>query len=202
MATKLKISRGATFRKQWAWYAGDDVVKNITSIVRGFPTVVTVTSHGLPSTDIPVALLDVDELSTLDSTGNPSFATQYRILATKLSTSTFSVEVDSSFFTPYVSGGFLVYLPPRDLTGYVARAQFRTSATSATILLELTTENGGIELGGVEGTIDLLMTDAQTTDFPKAFAEWNIELVAPGPGDVVRFDSGVAKFSPDVNRPV
>ena len=96
MATKLKVPRGATFRKGWVWYDGADVVKPITSIAKGFHTTITSPAHGLPATNIPVALLDVDELNTLDSSGKPSFETKDRILATVLSPDTFSVEVDSS----------------------------------------------------------------------------------------------------------
>jgi len=201
MATKLKANRGATFRKGWVWYDGADVVKAITSITRGFHTVVSVTSHGLPSTDIPVALLDVGELTTLDASGSPSFAPKDRILAHALTSDTFSVEVDSTEFAADTGGGYVVYRPPKNLTSYTARMQFRANVNATAILLELT-ESDGITLGGVEGTIDVVLTDAQTTAFPKNTAVWNIELVAPGPGDVTRFDEGTIEFSPDVNRPV
>lgn len=43
---------------------------------------------------------------------------------------------------------------PRDLTGYTARMQLR-NAISNEVEHELTTENGGITLGGVAGTVDL-----------------------------------------------
>ena len=201
MATKLKVPRGATFRKGWVWYDGADVVKPITSIAKGFHTTITSPAHGLPATNIPVALLDVDELNTLDSSGKPSFETKDRILATVLSPDTFSVEVDSSEFSDYTSGGYLVYRPPKVLTGFSARMQFRASPSAADVLLELTTVSG-IILGGVEGTIDMVMTDVQTTSFPKNYGVWNIELIAPGPlGDVTRFDEGTIELSADVNRP-
>lgn len=201
MATKLKVPRGATFRKGWVWYDGLDVIKPITAIARGFHTVVTSPAHGLPSTDMPVALMDVGELNTLDSSGQPSFATKDRILAHNLTTSTFSVEIDSSDFSLYDgTGGFVVYRPPKNLTGFTARMQFRASASAKDILLELLT-GSGITLGGVEGTIDMVMTDAQTTAFPKNYGVWNLELIAPGPGDVTRFDEGTIELSADVNRP-
>jgi hypothetical protein len=201
VATKLKVPRGATFRKGWVWYDGADVVKPIASITKGFHTTITATAHGLPATDIPVALLDVGELNTLDSSGNPSFDTKNRILAHVLTPDTFSVEVDSSEFSDYVSGGYLVYRPPKDLTGFSARMQFRASASAADILLELTRVSG-ITLGGVEGTIDMVMTDTQTTNFPKNYGVWNMELIAPDDGDVTRFDEGTIELSADVNRPV
>lgn len=50
---------------------------------------------------------------------------------------------------------------PVDLTGYSARMQLRTEPDSTTVILELTTGNGRISLGGVAGTItlDVLATD-------------------------------------------
>lgn len=203
MATKLKVPRGATFRKGWVWYDGEDVIKPITVITRGFHTEITAPLHGFPSTDIPVALLDVGELNTLDASGNPSFATKNRILAHALDANKFSVEVDSSEFSAYDgTGGYVVYRPPKNLTGYTARMQFRATVNAADILLELTSGNG-ITLGGAEGTIDMVLTDAQTTAFAKNAGVWNIELTAPVPSlDVTRFDEGTIELTADVNRPV
>ena len=49
-----------------------------------------------------------------------------------------------------------------NLTGYTARMQVRPEIESSTTLVELTTENGRITLGGVLGTITLSMTAATT----------------------------------------
>lgn len=48
-----------------------------------------------------------------------------------------------------------------NLTGYTARMQVRESYSSEIVVLELTTENGGITLGGAAGTIAMLATAAQ-----------------------------------------
>lgn len=49
-----------------------------------------------------------------------------------------------------------------DLTGYSARMQVRTNYEAPTFLLELTTANGGIVIGGTAGTITINITPAQT----------------------------------------
>ena len=51
---------------------------------------------------------------------------------------------------------------PIDLTGCTARMQVREEVESTAALLELSTENGRIALGGTAGTVDLLI-DAGTT---------------------------------------
>jgi hypothetical protein len=59
-------------------------------------------------------------------------------------------------FTLRDSAGALI-----NLTGYTARLQVRENYAAAAALLDLTTENGGIALGGAGGTVSLLITAAQ-----------------------------------------
>lgn len=98
---------------------------------------------------------------------------------------------------------------PINLTGFIARMQIRPSIDSTTVLLELTTENGGITLGGAAGTIDLL-ADADATallDFspstPAALAAgagvYDLELEAAD-GEVTRLLQGNVVLDPEVTR--
>ena len=66
---------------------------------------------------------------------------------------------------------------PVDLTGATARMQLRPTITSASILHEMTTENGGIELGGALGTVDLLIIDIDSTAFNWKKAAYSLEVV-------------------------
>jgi len=50
---------------------------------------------------------------------------------------------------------------PKNLTGYTAKLQVRESIGS-TLLLEMSTSNGKIILGGAAGTIQLLLSAAET----------------------------------------
>ena len=86
---------------------------------------------------------------------------------------------------------------PVDLTGYTARMQIRKKYGSATTLLSLTTENGGIVLGGVTGTITLFIsaTDASSIDWTSGV--YDLELVSAG-GIVKRLLQGTIKVSPEV----
>lgn len=168
----LTLLQGATFRKGWAQYEGDDVVKSIASISLGYPTTFTVMAHGLPTGVIPVGIVNVTKLET--STVDPAD----RVIARKVDVNTFTVDVDSSDFTAYVSGGYLVYTPPKDLTGYTARAQLKKKVTSEDVIWELS-DSDGITLGGTEGTIDIEISAERTADvvFSKTFMQ--VELIAP-----------------------
>jgi hypothetical protein len=77
---------------------------------------------------------------------------------------------------------------PMDLTGMTGRIQFRLEE-GAPVLLELTTENGGITLGGTAGTIDLLSRAPTHVNLP---SEQEIE------GDVLLFNGSATPFFLDI----
>lgn len=87
----------------------------------------------------------------------------------------------------------------RDLTGYTARMQIRREAADDTVLLALTTENGGISLGGAAGTIALLATSDQTAALGFESGVYDLEL-EDGSGEVTRLLSGTATLSAEVTR--
>jgi len=68
---------------------------------------------------------------------------------------------------------------PIVFTGYKARMQVRPTVTSSTVTLELTTENGGIELGDTDGSIALYVDDTQMTAIAEGMYKYDLELVAP-----------------------
>lgn len=88
---------------------------------------------------------------------------------------------------------------PIDLTGCTARMQVRPEIDSDTVLLTLTTENGGITLGGVAGTIELLVSDEASTAFTWLSGAWDLEIEHPS-GEVTRLAYGTVSVSPEVTR--
>lgn len=88
---------------------------------------------------------------------------------------------------------------PVNLSGYSARMQVRSKVTSEDVLLELTTENGGITLGGGQGTITLHFTEANTSPMPKG-GVYDLEMVIGG--KVKRLVQGTITVSREVTRNV
>jgi hypothetical protein len=86
-----------------------------------------------------------------------------------------------------------------NLTGYTARMQLRTSAEAITALEDLTTENGGITLGGTAGTITLSLTATETAALPATRAVYDLELISSG-GVVTRLVEGVATITRNITR--
>lgn len=66
---------------------------------------------------------------------------------------------------------------PINLTGYTARMQVRADYDSTTAVLTLTTENGGITLGGSAGTIVITATATATTALSASTYVYDLELV-------------------------
>lgn len=180
MAEQLTLIQGATFRKSWTLYEGNDIVKDVASIAMGYPTVYTVTGHGLPDGAIPIALVNVGTRLATASV-NPDD----RITAQKIDADTFSVDVDSSAFSAYVSGGKLVYTFPKDLTGYTALAHLRKRVTSPDPPLFTLTDVDGIDLGGTEGTVTVTISDERSEVVTYTKSVLQVELESPS-GDVIR----------------
>lgn len=87
---------------------------------------------------------------------------------------------------------------PVNLSGYTARMQIRPTVGSDTVLLELTTQNGRIALGGSAGTIDLIMGATVTAGLTRG-GVYDLELVQTV-DDVVRFAEGAVTVSKEVTR--
>lgn len=88
---------------------------------------------------------------------------------------------------------------PVDLTGCTARMQVRAKVNASEVLLTLTTENGGIALGGTAGTIELLIDADDTAALTWAAGVYDLEIVYPG-GQVRRLMYGSVSVSPEVTR--
>ena len=88
---------------------------------------------------------------------------------------------------------------PVDLTGCTARMQVRAKVGASEVLLSLTTENGGIALGGTAGTIELLIDADDTAAIAWTSGVYDLEIVFPG-GQVRRLMYGSFTVSLEVTR--
>ena len=88
---------------------------------------------------------------------------------------------------------------PINLTGYTAQMQVRKSVTSPDVIVELSTLNGAIVLGGAAGTVVLSLTALQTAAITAKSGVYDLELKTAG-GEVTRFLSGSVEISHEVTR--
>lgn len=88
---------------------------------------------------------------------------------------------------------------PINLTGYTARMQVRKKHSDPVKLLDFTTENGAITLGGAAGTIVITGLATLTDDVPAKPCVYDLELVSAG-GFVTRLIEGSVTVTPEVTR--
>lgn len=89
---------------------------------------------------------------------------------------------------------------PVNLTGYTARMQVRqTHKTPDPPALTLTTENGGITLGGATGTVSIVAAATSTDDITFKRGVYDLELISAS-GIVTRLIEGVVTVTPEVTR--
>jgi len=88
---------------------------------------------------------------------------------------------------------------PVDLTGCSARMQVRSELPSPEVLLELTTDNGRIELGGTNGEITLKLSAAETAALTWERGKYDLEIVHSD-ASVRRLLEGSIKVKREVTR--
>lgn len=94
---------------------------------------------------------------------------------------------------------YLIDSTPVDLTNYIARMQVREKHQSASPVVDLTTENGGLTLGGKAGSIQIDISASATQSLvPKNYV-YDLEIESSG-GFVVRLIEGNFSVSPEVTR--
>jgi hypothetical protein len=204
----LRLNQGETFVWPFYWYEGDDVIVPITAIAEtfpsGFPPAVTAAAHGLPANAIParlVGILGPTDMNTATDETDPA----YRRYVKKVTTDTFNVPgLYATGLDAYEGGGFLVFTPPKDLTGFEARLQVRKSVGAAgDPLLEFTTSGGGgLVITALEGLTTLTVDADALVGLAWRAAVYQLELYFPGTPDVVkRLAGGTFIIDPEATRP-
>jgi hypothetical protein len=87
---------------------------------------------------------------------------------------------------------------PVDFTGSTARLHVREKYSSSDRLIELTTANGGIELGD-DGSIQLSISAADTAELAFSRGVYDLEIVPPG-GEPYKIIKGNVFLKREVTR--
>lgn len=192
------IRQGTTFNPVLLYSQPTFVVKAVTGITKSGRAAVTVPSHGL-TRDWSVYVVGIVGMDRLNHKSDDLKVPSKAYLARYVNANSLTLEVDTSRMGAYESGGEILYHPPMDLTGYTARMQIRETLAATTTLVSLTTENGGITLGGTAGTIELLIAATATDDFTATRAVYDLEVIN-GAGKVTAILEGSIVLSTEVTR--
>ena len=175
-ATKdLVIERGKTYSQILRWESLPIIYKAITGISKSGPVTLTVPGHGALM-GWRAAVAGVTGMSDINAVYTPPKSSDYH-LVTVVDTNTIQFnDVNSSLFAAYVSGGYLQYNTPVDLTGYSAQMVI-TDPSSGSVLQTLTSGNGDIVFDNVNKTITLGMNKTNTAAIAWASALYSLDMV-------------------------
>ncbi len=90
---------------------------------------------------------------------------------------------------------------PVDLTGYTATMQIRRTKESSSVIQELSTSNGYLQLGGVIGTISIILPASITDSLDFVWGRYDLELYPGGNAtQAIRLLEGKVNLSKQVTR--
>lgn len=170
----LHVEQGVNFEHTFQWLAGGVFMAPIEDIEEGYPTIMTVTGHGLNSiTPHPIIISGCEGLPHVNST-NLSIP-----LCTRIDDDTFSVPLTSAGDIWVPGHGEITYHIPTDIENWTAVMVIRKSWFANTAIHTMTTENGGIVLNHLDGSIQLLIPKTDTAAFTFKHATYDVDLTSP-----------------------
>jgi len=198
----LEITQGSTFEKTFFWYSGAKVIKPITGITATYPPTVTCVGHALPANEVPCKIVSVKGMTEIITADDGDNDEDDYVYALKSGVDAFTLpDVNAADYTPYVSGGYLVYIPPKLLTSYEARMQIRASRADTAVLVDLSTTALDIVITEAEGMITVTIDSAATALLDFVNAVYDLELYIPGaPANVTRLAFGNVTLVKEVTR--
>ena len=150
------------------------VYKPITAIPQSSPATLTVPSHGLVA-DWHVAVTNVVGMTQVNATANALRASDFRPVTVVDPTTITINSIDAAGFSPYVSGGNIVYYTPVVLAGAVARLDLRDKIGGA-LLYQMSTALGNIVLDDAAHTVALQIPAVDSAAFTFLSAVGDLEL--------------------------
>lgn len=88
---------------------------------------------------------------------------------------------------------------PVDLTGYSLRGQVRPSASSSTVLLNMTSANLLLKIDNANSSIIMNLPESFTRRVPGTYGVYDIELLNPV-SDASKIVTGLITFVPEVTQ--
>ncbi len=196
MTTKdLTIQQGKTFSLALRWETEPVVYKAITAIQQTAPVRLTVTGHGIPD-GWRAAITNVKGMTEINAIANSVKDKDYNPV-TVVDANTLEINaINASGFKAYVSGGYLQYNTPVDLTGFSARMSIKDKV-GGTDLLTLTPANSRIVINTGLKTITLTISATDTAALTWTKGVYELEMVS-GAGVVTSLLTGKVTVTKEV----
>jgi len=197
MATKLNLTvvQGNTFSQVVRWETVPFVFKPITDISRSAPVVITAAAHGIPD-GWRAAVVSAGGMTKINATHFPVRGSDLKTVTVLSADSVALHDINSTAYTTYTSGGYLVYYTPVSLSGYTARMTIK-DRVGGTVLATLTSGTGEIVLDNTNKTITATIAAALTAAYSWASGVYDLELES-GDGVVTTLLRGTVAVTEEV----
>lgn len=184
MAVKdFVIHKGKTFTHTLRYEAPPFIYRPITAISQTAPVRITSPTHGLVD-GWRVAVVSAKGMTQINAENDPPAQNDYR-RATVIDANTIELNnVNAADFKAYVSGGYLQFLTPVDLTGLGARMSIK-DRVGGRELLRLDSSNSRIVIDLTKKTIKLIIDAATTAAITWKKGVYDLELYSAGLNPVV-----------------
>lgn len=175
----LTIRQGETFLRVIRWETPPFIYKPITAITKSAPVSITAVGHGLASgwRAVVVSVVGMDEINAHHT---PPRDHEFRpVTVTDANTVTINT-LNSSEFDTYVSGGYLQFYTPVDMTSYTARMTIKNKV-GGTVLMSLTSgaPDNRIAIDNALHTITITISASDTAAATWKTGVYDLEMVAP-----------------------
>lgn len=201
MSDDIEIRKGKTFEKVVRWETEPIIRRAITGIdfTAGAPRIEAV-GHGLTD-GWRAAVTMVRSPKQINAASNPPDDEDYHpVLVIDSDTVEFNsitpVDESGKEWPQYSSGGFIQYNTPGDLTGCAARMSIKDKV-GGTVLLSLTTENGGIVIDPAALTITLFISDDDAAAITWKKGVYDTEIIT-ATGRVIELLAGAVTVKTEI----
>lgn len=192
----LIITKGDTFERTLRWETQPKLWKPITAITQSAPCRVTSEAHGLTN-GWRGAIVSVKGMTQINASSNPPKDSDYYTF-TVVNADTLEInDLNSTDFSAYASGGYILVNTPVELTGFTANMEIRDKSTG-TLIIALD-ETSGITINNTNKTIVISLTAAQTDVITNTKGIYDLEMTSAD-GKVTKILSGKVKFEAQVTQ--
>lgn len=176
MQNNITIQQGSDYIQEVRWETVPIVYKAISSISNAAPALIQAIGHGIPD-GWRVAITSVKGMEEINASGTPPKERDYHF-ATKVDVDNISInDINAASFGAYLSGGYVQYNTPVELTGFTARMSIK-DRIGGTLLATLTDANGKIVLDPTGHTIKIKLGAVETAGYTWVSGVYDLELVS------------------------
>ena len=194
-----KVYQGSTFEEVFRWESSTKSYATINSIPNVAPCkIIVAIGDPTPPPQWRIRITGVSGMKELNLLNEEDYYLSTSVTGTNANEIIIN-SINAANYTTYISGGIVTWNTPVPLTNLTGAMQIRETIDS-TVLLELTTTNGGIVINPTDYTITVKMTSAQTTAFTFSTAVYSLELTNTVSGKVSTLLTGNLSLVREVTR--